>query len=448
MTRALYNPRRIISFAMIAMAALGLSLRQASAQVVQQAVGGVAIDADGVLRATTQADAAALAELRLTAIEKAPADLQAWTDLRAVSLKQIEAKLAECAANGEEVPEAVKYLAGLQRVQYVFVYPESNDVVLAGPAEGWDLDEHGNAVGATSRRPVLLLDDLMVALRTREASRLEAISCSIDPTAEGIQRLRAAMSRVKRMGNPEAIKNNYEQALGPQTVSVTGVPATSHFARTLVAADFRMKRLAMNFQPAPIGDMPSFLHLMKANSRGSKSMMPRWWLAPNYEPMSRDAEGLAWELRGQGVQCMTEEDHFNAEGERVASKKAGSAAQRWAKNLTDRYGELAQHDSAFGMLRNAMDLAVVAALVEKEGLLLTAGLELPNMMQTAAVAEYHAPTQVDSKVSFVKQGRNWVVSASGGVQFLPWLVADKVEQNDDIAQVRQQLSSADERWYW
>ncbi len=452
MTRAFFGSR-LLCAALIATVATGFSLQQSTAQIVQQAVGGVAIDADGVLRATTQADAAALAELRLTAIDKAPADLQAWTDLRAVSLKQIEAKLAECAAEGKEIPEAVRYLAGLQRVQYVFVYPESNDIVLAGPAEGWDLDEHGNAVGATSRRPVLLLDDLMVALRTREASRLEAISCSIDPTAEGIQRLRSAMTRAKRIANSttiqsHAIKHSYEQALGPQTISVTGVPATSHFARTLVAADFRMKQLAMNFQPAPIGDMPSFLHLMKANSRGTKSMMPRWWLAPNYEPMSRDAEGLAWELRGPGVQCMTEEDHFDAAGKRVASKKAGNAAQRWAKNLTDRYTELAQHDSAFGMLRNAMDLAVVAALVEKEGLLGLAGLELPNMMQTAPIAEYHAPTQVDSKVSFVKQGRNWVVSASGGVQFLPWLVADKVEQNDEIASVRKQLSSTGDRWYW
>lgn len=444
MTRAL-SCTRLLGLAIIA---LGFALPQSSAQIVQQAVGGVAIDADGVLRATTMEDAVTLRELRLTAVDKAPADLEAWTDLRAISLKKIEAKLAECAAAGTEIPEEVKYLAGLQRVQYVFVYPESGDVVLAGPAEGWDLDELGNAVGATSRRPVLLLDDLMVALRTREASRMEAISCSIDPTAEGVKRLRSAMSRVKRMGDPKVIKANYEQALGPQTVSVTGVPATSHFARTLVAADFRMKRLAINFEPAPIGDMPSFLHLMKANSRGSKSMMPRWWLAPNYEPMSRDAEGLAWELRGQGVQCMTEEDHFGADGKRVASKKAGSAAQRWAKNLTDRYSELAQHDSAFGMLRNAMDLAVVAALLEKEGLLNLAGLELPNMMQTAPVVEYHAPTQVDSKVSFVKQGRNWVVSASGGVQFLPWLVADKVEQNDDIATVRQQFSSADDRWYW
>ena len=50
-----------------------------------------------------------------------------------------------------------------------------------------------------------------------------------------------------------------EEAVGPQTITVTGVPDTSHFARVIVAADFRMKRLAMNFEPAPVDGMPSFL---------------------------------------------------------------------------------------------------------------------------------------------------------------------------------------------
>ena len=438
---------RMLRGTLVAALAFCLAQQQAPAQIVQQAVGGVSIDADGVLSHPTLQDAEALQKLRNTVLGKIPTDLNAWTDLRAVSLKQLEAKLAECAESGQLVPEEVKYLAGLQRVQYVLVYPERNDIVIAGPAEGWEMDTLGNIVGATTRQPVLLLDDFMVALRKREASRLEAISCSIDPTAEGMKRLRAVMSRDRKMGNRTEIKHRYESALGPQTVSVSGVPGTSHFARVMVAADFRMKRLAMNFQPAPVDNMPSFLHLMKA-SRAGKSMTPRWWLAPNYEPMSRDAEGLAWELRGPGVQCMTEEDHFDAEGKRAGSHKAGSAATRWANTLTERYTELAQHDSAFGMLRNVMDLSVVAALLEKEQLLSHVGIKLPQLMQLASTVRYSVPKHVDSKVSFVKQGRNWVVSVSGGVQFLPWLVADNTVQNDEVAKVRKQLRSSDERWYW
>ena len=48
--------------------------------------------------------------------------------------------------------------------------------------EGWRADQFGNVVGANSRRPVLLLEDLMVALRAGESSNMTGISCSIDPT--------------------------------------------------------------------------------------------------------------------------------------------------------------------------------------------------------------------------------------------------------------------------
>ena len=56
----------------------------------------------------------------------------------------------------------MRNLAGLLRVRYVFYYPESKDIVLAGPAEGWVPDASGRVVGITSGRPVLQLQDLAV----------------------------------------------------------------------------------------------------------------------------------------------------------------------------------------------------------------------------------------------------------------------------------------------
>ena len=53
------------------------------------------------------------------------------------------------------VPGEVRYMAGLQRIEYVLALPESNDIVLAGPAEGWKIDPLGNVVGATTGRAVL-----------------------------------------------------------------------------------------------------------------------------------------------------------------------------------------------------------------------------------------------------------------------------------------------------
>ena len=160
---------------------------------------------------------------------------------------------------------------GLQRVKYVLVYPEQQDIVLAGPAEGWRVDSLGSVVGATSGRPVLTLDDLMVALRVAESSNRSGISCSIDPTPEGLQRMQQLRRHSVQQQGPQVAGRQMEEAVGPQTITVTGVPATSHFARVIVAADFRMKRLAMDFEPAPVDGMPSFLDMVKSRRGGCRT---------------------------------------------------------------------------------------------------------------------------------------------------------------------------------
>ncbi|HEY4309267.1 MAG TPA: DUF1598 domain-containing protein, partial [Pirellulales bacterium] len=271
------------------------------------AVGGISINADGVLANAQQDNLHKLRDVRVKALAAVPGDLAQPTELRKISLRGLMATIDDYRLKNRDLPDDVKYLAGLQRLRYVFVYPEQNDIVLAGFGEGWKVGESGEIVGANTGRAVLLLDDLLVALRSAMQAAQGGISCSIDPTAEGLRRYQEAMKYQQTIGaDPQATLRGIEQELGPQTITLTGVPATSHFARVLVAADYRMKRLAMNFDPPPINGLPSYLHMVKPGLKGSA--MPRWWLATNYEPLLTDADGLAWELRGPGVKAMTEED--------------------------------------------------------------------------------------------------------------------------------------------
>ena len=53
-----------------------------------------------------------------------------------------------------------------------------------------------------------------------------------------------------------------------------------------------------------------------------KTTNPRWWMACNYEPVAKSEDGLAWELRGQGVKCMTENDIIAADGTAQATGKS------------------------------------------------------------------------------------------------------------------------------
>jgi len=104
-----------------------------------------------------------------------------------------------------------------------------------------------------------------VALRTAPQAVQTGITCSIDPTPEGLARLRGLAAHLHTIGpDPQATVAAIRDTLGPQRITVTGVPATSNFARVMVAADYRMKRLAMDFEPAPIRGLPSFLQMVRS----------------------------------------------------------------------------------------------------------------------------------------------------------------------------------------
>ncbi|MEE8451578.1 MAG: DUF1598 domain-containing protein [Thermoguttaceae bacterium] len=425
----------------------------AEAQIFSQnrGVGGILIDADGQVDNAEVDDVGKLSRRRSAGLEPIPGVLNQTTELRKISLSQLDQAIAEYLAQGKDLPDAIKYLGGLQQIQYVFVYPEQNDIVLVGPGEGWDVDKRGNIVGLTTRRPVMLLDDLLVALRTARRAAQGGISCSIDPTAEGLARLRQYFSRLRGIGNPTQTAVDIENALGPQDITVHGVPGTSHFARVLVAADYRMKRLAMNFEPVPIRGLPGFLTMMRSTGSRMTNMMPRWWLEPNYEPLLKSPDGLAWEFRGASVKAMTEADFLNAAGERQRSEKANPLAQRWADNMTEKFDELAIAEPIFGQLRNCMELAIVSALLVKERLPEKASFSMPTLMDSDNLKtdEFFAPKQVDSKTSMVKSGKTWIISASGGVQVNSWFVINEVEQGEAPAKARTEAApTANASWCW
>jgi hypothetical protein len=409
-------------------------------------VGGVSISTEGLIAAS---DLTAQHELR-AAMEKAmqpvPGDLKQFSKLRKVSLRGLEAAIANHRENERtNLPQTIQMLAGLQQVQYIFVYPEMNDIVLAGPAEGWQIDPYGEVVGLTTGKPVMRLDDLMVALRY---ARQGAIQCSIDPTEKGLASLRQYASKIASGSNPQVVMNQIEKILGTQVVSVGGVPGGSHFARVMVAADFRMKRLAMNFEQADRIDLPSYLHLAQIQKSGLQNMLPRWWLAPKSAPLRTTDDGLAWELRELAVECKTENDFLNADGTRKHTGKAGSAAQRWANSFTAKYEEISKKQTIFADLRNLIDLAVVGAVIHKHNLWETAGLEAPRLLSEEAIDSYDVPSRVDSKASVLRRGNGWLISASGGVQMVPEELIEATEKDAEMIPVRKAAVAKDMNWWW
>jgi hypothetical protein len=410
----------------------------------QGAVGGISISTDGVLAQQIPKDLEALRNFLKDEGKNAAAELKEPVELRMISLKAVNEVLQKAARKEvNDLPEEIRYLAGIQRIKFIFVYPDQNDIVLAGPGEGWKVDANANIVGMTTGRPVLRVDDLLVAFQTTQNARRGGLSCSIDPTEEGRKNLDAFLAQQKQMNG--GVKGGVEKALGKQAISLTGVPTSTRFARTLVASDYRMKRIAMNLEKSPLAALPSFVDMLVKSNAQIDNMMPRWWLACDYEPLAKGENGLAWEIRGRGVKCLTEDEVIGANGQVQGTGKANPVAQKWADLMTEKYDELSAKEPIFGELRNVMDMAVVAAVIAKEDLCGKASCDLAafwNSEASVAHQEFSSPKWVSSQCSLMKRGKEWVITASGGVDVTSWQVASKTVDDKKVNEIRGQATPA------
>lgn len=413
------------------------------------AVGGVRVDAGNIVSKVSDAEMETLRKAREEALQAVPSDIAKASNLRKVSLRKMAEAIAayQDKRAGAPLSDDFLYLAGLQRIQYIFVYPEQKDIVIAGPAAGWKINAQAEVVGTNTGLPVLRLDDLLVALQTAEKARETLISCSIDPTAEGIQKLRTFLSKQKTMN--AGVKEGVEASLGKQNVTLTGVPPTSRYAHVMLAADYRMKRYAMNLDASPVKGMPSYLELIRnAKANVPDDMSPRWWIEADYQPLLTDGEGLAWEIR-PGVKVMSEDEKRDAQGNAKGTGKVNAIAKKWADTMTAKYKELAGKESIFADLQNCMDLAVVAALISKERLAEKSGIDMAIYTdnQRLMVDGLPMPKHVNTEVSMAKSGREWLITASGGVQFHSWSVTGKQETSEATKKARE-AAAAGANWWW
>ena len=418
-------------------------------------VGGVSVDPSGVVGGDKQVINNDLRQKLEAGLRDADPDINAATRLRMISLRGLEAAINKSRDQGRPLPADVRYMAGLQRIEFVVLSPETNDVIIAGPGEGWKLDANGNVVGNTSGTPVIQLEDFLVAMRSVDNARSgQGISVSIDPTQEGIKQLQRLFKSFETQGvsfRPN-LTPEVEKAMGQHVITLTGVPEDSRFSQILVAADYKMKRLSMGLEEAPISGLPSFMEMAAAKRVKSMRAAPRFWMECNYEPVGVSEDGTVWQIRGTGVKTLTQESHFDKDGKREITAKQNRFAVKWAELMTEKFEALAAAEPAFRELRNVMDLSVIAAIIKQENLADKVNLQIPAILgltDVAATPSWTVPKAVPTECSFVKLSGSWLVSASGGIQLDSWGVASNTQADEKLAAVsRQAMAKSVDRWWW
>ena len=346
------------------------------------------------------------------------------SDLRVVSLTRLENAVAERLRRGQPVPASMKQLAGLTRVRYVFLNQETNEILLAGPAEGWRIDETGRAVGIESGRPVLQLDDLVTLMRTFSPEGFNAFQCSIEPRKAGIEAVQNYVTARSETPLPAGagvsrFAKELGERLGDQDVVLNGLPADSRVARVIIEADYRMKLIGIDKLQA--ADLPSFFDLVSvgANAEPVATKALRWWLTTDYDAVLHSRDKTAFEFVGPAVKCLSENEFFNAQGERVSTGTSETANRQFASNFTQGFESLAAVDVTFADLRNVFDLSLAAALIRVEGLDQRAGWDRGVFANEGGyeTTRYVPIETVETAVNHrVYNGKDVVVQVAGGVR--------------------------------
>ena len=387
---------------------------------------GIEVDPNGLLRGLTHEDKGqTLSGLGHRAREAdLNTDMRAKSSMRIVSLTRLEKELAKKLAEGHAVPETMQHLAGLTQIQYVFVYPDQHEVVIAGPAEGWKYDALGRAVARESGRPSLFLDDLVTVLRTFSPRGAGYFNCQILPREEGLRRIQQFVQESNSRGPIDASQlgnwtKKLQQQLGLQDVDINGVPLESRIAQVIFEADYRLKLIGIGKLHAGHG-IPSYFDILPKVGAVKATNMDalRWWLSMKYDAVTHSPDRNVFHIEGSAVLCQSENEKISAKGQRVHTGKSEAANTMFAEAFTDHYSELAGDDPVFADLQNIFDVSLVAALLWDNRVPDRIGWDMGVFAAGGAYqpAAFQPAKTIESVVNHrVYNGKDIVVQVAGGV---------------------------------
>ena len=423
--------------------------------------GGVRVDAGGVLSRGSVLDVGQLSRLQLRAAQdgyRMSGDVSARSPLRCISLNRLEKAIIE--ADGIMTDEQA-FLAGIQRITHVFYFPESKDIVIAGPAEGWFPAPDGTMVGRQSLQPVCELQDLVLALRTYAPGKevAEAVGCSIDPTEEGSARLQWFQRNFRGSDRQEFVRE-VRNSIGAQIIQVYGIPATTNAAQMMVAADYRMKRIGLGIDNKPVQRLTTFIERTEPNAPDA---VFRWFFVPDYESVLLTEDRTGMELVGNGVKLVAENEIVSSTGERtVVSGRLDPGSAAYTRSFTQLYPQIASQVQVFAQLRNWIDMLICAAHIQREDFYGKSGwsMEFFGSEEKYPLETFTAPQEVEplvgqKQVRGLRRGGTLTLAPVGGgivIDAEQALDADHAKADNDKKVAEKQkkivLSLPEGVWWW
>ena len=375
------------------------------------------------------------------------------TTLCRVSLVRLERAVQRRWALGREPTERMRHLAGLSRVRYLLLYPEQRDLVLVGPGGPWHYDDQGRALSTQDGAPVMLLDDLVELLRNA-MDGMGRFGCSITPRQANLANAQAFLR--ESAGRPVAPTrrkrwlDSLRDNLGWQDVEVYGIDHSSRAARVLVEADYHMKLIGMGLAPG-VDNVQSYLDGIQLGPDGTPPPMDvlRWWFTLHYGPVVCSEHRDAFEISGQGVRVLSENELLSELGERIHTGESRGLNKRFSSSFTQNFEALSAKYPIYGQLRTVFDLAMVAALIRSEDLASQIDWQAAHFRNADAyqIHKHRSVTTVQSVINYrVLNKKYFVAGVSGGVSANPreFMRTGRPKESAELSEIRATYRTAGE----
>ncbi len=434
---------------------------------IQAYPAGVFVDSAGTLKKLKTDRGNFSGSFRQRALSDSGNRQPQWSaELRKVSLTKLERQAQLLAAQGLPLDDTMQNLAGMTEVKFVITYPETGEVVIAGPAGAWKKDATHRSISVESGYPVLQLDDFVVCLRNAwEADG--KFGCAITPRQQNLADTKAFLATTKLKGTSWSRK--LRETLGQQDVEVFGIDDRTHAARILVEADYRMKLLGMGLEPS-VPEVPSYLDRVQLNADGSVPGLDvaRWWFTLNYEDVFTNPTQMVYTFTGSGVKVLSESELLDDAGNRIHTGRSHGPTKEFARDFTRHFEAVADQYPIYRELKNVFDMALVAGLMRQQRLaekvdwnLTFFGPQRPGQIAYQVPLD-RAARQVDSVmnqkvIKFRKKSstlRHTIVGVSGGISYdAKKFISAADFKTDSAFKLDEQADQArphadDDNWWW
>ncbi len=337
--------------------------------------------------------------------------------MRCVSLRRLLDAWTEHRMRGAIASESMMQLAGLSRIQYLFI--DKDDIVIAGPVggielrDGWHVDRES---GLTTLRFDFFLACLASALDN------QPFGCTIDPTTQGLQNAAKVAADVQADQIPIGKADQaIVSALGMQRVEVFGTAGDTPIGHLMVEADRHMKQLALGLEPMP-ESARNYFDVIEANlDQGvPNDLLLRLWFTSAPRPVRADAERTVFELAGTPVRLSGQNERAMANGQR-GNVTRDPRSEEFVRDFNSNWHAIRGKYPIYGALESIYRTASAAELLHRFGNSTRQQALLESLVSSSPSSMFHmtTPRQVQSiaRMHSMRKGRrtHHVLLASGGV---------------------------------